>query len=139
MKNSKLIFTMIIAFFLLLSGCVSTGLTASSHRTDVQLSTGNYKIVATNISGEASSEALLGFSAGFGMASSQFAIIPISDNRALFQQAMRDMWSKFEATHGSPANRKLALINFRYDSESLNTFFYTQLTVTVVADIIEFH
>lgn len=137
-KGNKIAMIAATSVALLLSACSATGVTASTHTTNVQLNRANYRILATNVSGQASSEALLGVSVGFGMAASQFAIIPVSNDRALYQKAMNDLWAKFEATHGSPNDKKLALVNFRYDSESLNTFLYTQLRVTVVADVIEF-
>jgi hypothetical protein len=128
----------IVSLLFFASGCMSSGLTASTHRTDVQLSRANYRIVATNISGKASSDALFGASFGVGVAGNQVALIPLSSSRSLYQLAMKDMWASFETAHGAIGNRRLALVNFRYDSESLNAFIYTKVTVTVVADIIEF-
>lgn len=128
----------IISILFLTSACISSGLTASTHRTDVQLNRANYRILATNISGEASSDALFGASFGFGVAANQVALIPLSNSRSLYQGAMKNMWTSFEAAHGAIGNRRLALINFRYDSKALNTFIYTKVTVTVAADIIEF-
>lgn len=119
-------------------GCASTGLTASSHITNVQLTSPNFRIVATNVSGEASSKAILGVSYGFGMAATQVAIIPLTEDRMLYKTAIKNFWSNFEATHGPVAERKLALINLRYDSESLNLFLYTRVTTVVVADVVEF-
>jgi len=50
--------------WLLLGGCASSGFTSPSHITNVQLSTPNFHIVETNISGQSSSKALLGLSFG---------------------------------------------------------------------------
>lgn len=121
-----------------LMSCASTGLTTSGHVTNVQLTNPNFRVVATNVSGGASSKALLGVSVGFGMAASQLSIIPLTKDRKLYELAMRDMWSNFERSYGPPGKRRLALVNLRYDSESLNLFVFTRLTTNVVADVVEF-
>jgi hypothetical protein len=137
MKKSILMLS-IIAIVSVLSGCAAAGLTASTHRTDVGLSANNYRIIATNVVGEASSEGILGASFGVGMGASQFSIIPLTPDRTLYKIAMQNLWTNFELKNGSPANRTLALVNLRYDSETLNTFLYTKLKVVVVADVVEF-
>jgi len=72
------------------------------------------------------------------VATTQVALIPLTDDRMLYKKAMQDVWANFEKQYGSPAKRKLALVNVRYDSESLNLFFYTKVTTAVVADVVEF-
>ncbi|ELR71897.1 hypothetical protein C900_02136 [Fulvivirga imtechensis AK7] len=106
--------------------------------TNVELREPNFKIVATNVSGEASSGAVFGVSYGLGMATTQVALIPLSNNRLLYKTAMQNLWNNFESANGKPVDRKLALVNVRYDSESLNLFFYTKVTTVVVADVVEF-
>jgi hypothetical protein len=137
MKNSIMIFACLAAV-VLLNGCASTGLTASSHVTNVQLTNPNFKIVATNVSGEATSKAVLGVSYGLGVATSQLALIPLQDDRMLYKRAIEKLWANFEAKNGAVANRRLALVNVRYDSESLNLFLYTEVTTAIVADVVEF-
>lgn len=127
-----------LALTLILNGCASTGLTASSHVTNVQLTNPNFRIIATNVSGEASSKAILGVSYGLGMATTQLALIPITEDRMLYRVAMKNLWSNFATANGSASNRKLALVNVRYDSESLNLILYTKVTTVVVADVVEF-
>lgn len=127
-----------IAIVSILGGCASSGLTASTHRTNVGLSNNNYLIVATNVSGEASSEGILGASFGVGLGGSQFSLIPLTSNRTLYKNAMQNLWANFEAKNTSAVNRTLALVNLRYDAETLNTFFYTKIKIVVVADVVEF-
>lgn len=134
----KILIFCLSGVLLLFAGCGSTGVTASGHVTNVQLTSPNFRVVATNVSGEASSEAVLGISYGFGMTATQLALIPLTDNRMLYKTAMQKLWSGFEASNGAIANRRLALVNVRYDSESLNLFFYTKVTTVVVADVVEF-
>ena len=138
MKKSILILTCLAGIGLLLNGCASTGLTASSHLTNVGLSSPNFRLVAVNVSGEASSSAVFGVSYGFGMAASQLALIPLESKRMLYKAAMENLWQNFEAANSPAANRKLALVNLRFDSESLNAFVFTRLTVAVIADVVEF-
>lgn len=127
-----------LSIVLLLGSCASAGLTASSHITNVRLTNPNFRVVATNVSGEASSKGVLGVSYGLGMASVQLAIIPLTENRKLYQSAIKNFWNNFEASHGPVTGKRLALVNVRYDSESLNLFLFTKVTTVVVADVVEF-
>jgi hypothetical protein len=136
MKRLLTILLLSVPFFF--TGCASSGLTASSHITNVQLTNPNFRIVGTNISGQATSKGVLGVSFGFGLAGSQMSIIPLTEDRMLYRTAMKDLWANFEKSHGAVGNRRLALVNLRYDSEALNLFFFTRLTSTVVADVVEF-
>jgi hypothetical protein len=129
---------MIIVIISFLGGCASTGLTTSTHLTNVGLSNNNYHIVATNISGEASSDGIVGVSLGIGLGGVQFSIIPLSSNRTLYKNAMQNLWTNFEAKNGSPVGRTLALTNLRYDAETLNTLVYTKIKIVVIADVVEF-
>lgn len=135
----KLLFAALsFAAVILLNGCASSGLTASSHVTNVQLTNPNFKVIATNVSGEATSKGIIGVSYGLGITTTQLTLIPITADRMLYKVAMRNLWANFEAKNGPTTNRKLALVNVRYDSESLNLFLYTKVTTAVVADVVEF-
>ena len=138
MNRAFSIFMLLASGSIILHGCGSSGLTASSHLTNVQLATPNFRIVATNVSGQASKEALLGVSFGLGMASTQLALIPLTEDRMLYKKAMQELWANYEAKNGTAANAKVALVNVRYDFESLNLFLYTKITTVVVADIVAF-
>jgi len=138
MKTGKLISAFVAGGFLLLGGCASTGLTVSSHLTDVQLTGANYRIIATNISGEGTADAVLGVSLGVGFGTSQVAMIPLKKSRRLYHAAMQNLWDSFEAKHGPVANRRLALVNLRYDSDALNLLVYTKVNTVVTADVVEF-
>lgn len=128
----------LLVLVIVLSGCASSGINLSTHVTNVELSEPNYTLVAKNVSGTATIKGALGLSYGFGLGASQISLIPISKDRMLYKRAMEDLWSKFEMENGNTENRKLALVNLRYDSQSLNTFLYTKLTVEVIADVVEF-
>jgi hypothetical protein len=138
MKKSISVFSIVAAAYIL-SGCMATGISASAHLTNVGLSNNNYRIVATSVTGEATSAGILGFSYGYyGVTTQQFVLIPITSNRTLYKNALQNLWENFEAKNGSAAGRTLALTNFRYDNETLNTVFYTKVKVVVIADVIEF-
>ena len=126
------------ALSLFIGGCASSGLTASSHVTNVQLNNANFRIVATNVSGQASSSGVLGVSFGAGIGTAQLALIPLTEDRMLYKQAVGELWANFEKSNGPVAGRRLALVNVRYDSESLNLVVYTKITSMIVADVVEF-
>ena len=123
---------------ILLAGCAASGITASGHVTSVQLTSPNFRVIATNVAGDATSTGALGVSFGIGMGATQLALIPLTDDRMLYRRAIEQLWSNFEAKNGPVAGRRLALVNVRYDSESVNLVLYTRLTTMVVADVIEF-
>jgi len=127
-----------LSFLVLLSGCASSGLTASSHVTNVQLNAANFRVVAINVSGQASASGAIGISFGAGLGSAQLALIPLTDDRLLYKKAISELWSNFEKSNGPVAGRKLALVNVRYDSESINLVLYTKITNVIVADVVEF-
>jgi hypothetical protein len=137
MKNLVYVIVFAACCFLFF-GCASSGITASAHITNVQLGSPNFKVIATNVSGEASSRGIIGISFGLGMGATQLSLIPLTEDRMLYRRAVKDLWAKFETANGTTVNRKLALVNVRYDSESLNLLLYTRVTTAIVADVVEF-
>lgn len=123
---------------ILFSGCASSGFLNSTNVTNVELSRANYKIVATSVTGTAKAGYLFGTSFGVGLYTQTIALIPLTPDRMLYKNAVMDLWKNFETKYGSPVGRKLALVNLRYDSETLNVFVYTKPTLTVIADVVEF-
>ncbi|MEM1128322.1 MAG: DUF6567 family protein [Bacteroidota bacterium] len=123
---------------LLLSGCVSTGVFTSANVTNVELSEGNYTIVATNVSGEASATYLLGASGSVRAEMTTLALVRVGGEPLLYQAALDDLWQNFEAEHGAPEGRRLALVNVRFDSDALNLLVVTQPRVSIRADVVEF-
>lgn len=136
--KKQIIFLMLGLGSVIFSGCASSGLLASINTTQVQLSQANYKVVATSITGTARTEYLLGASFGFGMSTSAIALIPLDKDRALYKLALQDLWKNYETIYGSPAGKRLALINMRYDTQTANWILYTSPKVTLVADVVEF-
>lgn len=137
-KQISILSVSLMALSVLFSGCATTGMFTAANITNVELAKGNYKIVSTSLVGKASAEYILGASFGFGMYTQTMALIPLSKDRQLYRLALEDLWKTFEAKHGSPTGRKLALVNLRYDSETLNLLIYTKPTVSVIADVVEF-
>jgi len=128
----------LVSISVLLSGCFTSGMFTSANITNVELSKGNYKVVATSVLGESQAGYIFGASIGIGMYTQTFAIIPLQKDRQLYRLAMENLWKNFETKYGNPIGRKLALVNVRYDSQALNTFFYTSPKVTIMADVVEF-
>jgi hypothetical protein len=137
MKN-YMISGLLLGSLALLTGCASSGLLASSTTTNIELNRGNYRIAATSVTGQAKAEYLLGASFGAGIFTHSFALIPLTKDRALYKNAVENLWRNFETKNGTPIGKKFALINLRYDTEVLNLFLYTSPKLTVVADVIEF-
>jgi hypothetical protein len=56
----------------------------------------------------------------------------------LYTEAMEALWNSYGEQHGSAENKKLALVNMRYDSETLNLLLYTRVNISIRADVVEF-
>jgi hypothetical protein len=121
-----------------LVGCASTGRFSSTNLTNVELSESNFRVVATNVYGEASTDYLFGFSVAQGGEMQTIALIHLGGDRLLYKVALENLWRNFEQTHGNIEGRSLALANVRFDSDALNVFFFTRSTISVRADVIEF-
>jgi len=137
MKTKKYAFTVLI-LAVVLTGCSNTGAFLSANQTIVNLNEGNYTIHATNVTGEASSGYIFGVSYSTGLAASSFAIARVSGTGMLYAEALEDLWTSFEEEYGTVGDQRLALANVRYDSDILNLVVYSQIKITVRADIIEF-
>ena len=124
---------------LVLTGCATSGLLNSANVTNVELSEGNYNIVATDVAGTSEAAYVLGFSWSVRAEPRTLALFRVDGDEMLVNAAMEDLWSNFEAEHGPAAGRKLALVNVRFDSDSANyLLFYSEQKVMIRADVIEF-
>ncbi len=130
--------TMIVALSFAAAGCSTGGMFTAANLTDVRLQTGNFKILARGVTGEASAGYLLGLSVSAGMATNTFALVRVDGTGLLYKEALDGLWKNFESAHGPAEGKKLALVNVHYDSDALNLFVYTQAKVIVRADVVEF-
>jgi len=137
MKSKLSVISLTLLIFLAV-GCSSSGQFTSGNLTNVELSKKNYRIVATNVSGEASAGYLIGFSFGSGSNQSTFAVVRVEGKGLLYKEAVEKLWENFELEHGSPVGRQLALVNVRYDTDNLNLIVYTKPKVSIRADVVEF-
>lgn len=119
-------------------GCSTTGAFISSNLTNVELSKANYRIVATNVTGESTSGYVLGFTYSYGIETTTIAVARVNGTGKLYQEAIENLWNKFKKEHGNIEGKKLALVNVRYDSDNKNFIFYTEASISVRADIVEF-
>jgi len=129
---------LIAVLALFTTGCVSTGAFPAANVTNVELSEGNYEIVATDVAGEASAGYILGLSAGTGFQMGTLALARVQGEGALYRQAIQNLWTNFRAEYGDVEGRDLALVNVRFDGDALNLILYTRPTVSVRADVVEF-
>lgn len=121
------------------TGCATSGAFNAVNRTDVELSEPNYELVATNVTGEASAGYILGASGSLSFQQMQtLALVRVSGSGHLYGEALENLWENFRAEHGATEGRNLALVNVRTDTEALNLLVYTQPTVVVRADVVEF-
>ena len=137
-RGIRPILAIVLLIFTIVS-CTTTGSFVSTNRTDVQLSEGNYKIVATDIHGQSEAAYVLGFSYSVaGFSANTIAIARINGTGLLYQEALQSLWNNYKTQHGNIDGNKLALINVRYDNDILNLILYTSVKVYVRADVIEF-
>lgn len=138
MKGKTLLFAALAVILLLFSGCANTGMFFSLNQTNVLLSKPNYQIVAKNVKGEAKAGYLFGVSYSIGATTETLALARIDGTGLLYKETLEDLWKSYEAIHGSVEGKKLALVNVRYDSDILNLLIYTEVKISVRADIVEF-
>ena len=127
-----------LALVVVLAGCSAGGAFTAGNVTDVQLQRNNFTIIAQNVSGEAEAGYLIGGTFTMGMATNTFALVRVSGTGMLYKEALEDLWKNFEAAHGPVGQRKIALINVRYDADALNLGIYTQPKIMIRADVVEF-
>lgn len=120
----KIIVLLLLA--VLLAGCsASTGFFAAVNSTQIDLSKANYEIVAKGLQGTAKASYLLG-------------VFRMSKTGLLYQEAISNLWEKFEEKHGSTEGRYLAIVNVVQDSEASWGLLTTTKTVSIRADVVEF-
>ena len=129
----------LLATVALLAGCASSGVFSADQETRVGLDQANFRIVATNVIGEASAGYILGFSWANGSEPKTLALQRVDGNGMLVATAMKNLWDNFEKDYGSAQGRNLALINVRFDSDAANyLLLYTKQMITIRADVVEF-
>lgn len=128
-----LLFVVIMA-----AGCTNSGAFLAANQTNVDLREANYTLTTTDIYGEAEAEYILGVSYSTGLAANTIAIARINGSDKLYSDALKSLWQNYESNHGQIGDKKLALVNVRYDSDIINLLLYTKVKVTVRADVVEF-
>ena len=136
---SSLMPAVLLLASLVLTGCINSGAFYSASLTNVELSEPNYRVVATNLQGQADAGYLFGVSGSQGGFATTFALFRVAGDGLLYKSAIENLWSGFEASHGAIGNRRLALINVHFDADASNYLgIYSKSMVSVRADIIEF-
>jgi ABC-type transporter Mla MlaB component len=121
-----------------LTGCASTGFFLSANTTAVELSSPNFRLIATDVAGEARAGYVLGVSVALGPEVRTLALARVEGEGLLYREALANLWGNFEAQHGAIANRRLALANIRVDTDALNLLIYTRPRLSIRADVVEF-
>ncbi|MCD6376125.1 MAG: hypothetical protein J7L94_11405 [Caldisericaceae bacterium] len=129
---------LLLSVMLFMTGCVSSGLFVSSNQTVVELREGNFNIVATDVSGEASASYLIGVSVSNGFMTQTLSLIKINGPDGLYQQALKDLWKNVEKKVGKVEGRSLALTNVRYDMQISNFLIFNKVKLMVRADVVSF-
>lgn len=133
----KKIYLLAFLSVFIMTGCINSGAFLSANQTSVNLEEGNFLVAASNVTGESSMGHLIGFSYSNGLATNTLALIRVKGG-SLYADALEDLWNNFEERYGEVAGKKVALTNVRYDADILNLFVYTNVKITVRADVVEF-
>jgi hypothetical protein len=119
-------------------GCFTSGAFIAANVTSVELAEPNFKIVATNVSGESQAGYLFGVTYSLSTITNTLALVRIDGTGQLYKEALEQLWQNYEKYNGSVAGKKLALVNVRYDADVLNLFVYTKVKYFIRADVVEF-
>lgn len=138
MKRSMLVAMVIISLMAGLTGCLNSGMFQSANVTDVKLSEANYTIVATDVTGSSKAGYFLGLSYLNGGQAATAAIARVNGTGLLYQEALKELWKNYEQDHGPRENKKVALVNVHFDTDILNLVVYTEVTLFIRADVVEF-
>jgi len=138
MKRTPFLAVALILLIVSFTGCFNSGMFQSVNVTDVRLSENNYDIVATDLTGSSRAGYILGFSGGPGAQVSTLAIARVDGTGMLYQEALKNLWDNYEKDHGPREDKKIALVNVHYDTDILNLFLYTEVTLFIHADVVEF-
>jgi hypothetical protein len=136
MRKSLLVLLVVLA--VTMTGCGTMGSFRANNTTNIELSEANFNIVARDVQGSATQGYLLGVSYPQISDVATFGLIKVSGVEKLYDAAVKALWDDYREKYGSTEGRNLLLINVRQDSETLNTFFYTEATLFITADVVEF-
>lgn len=138
MKRIIFFAVVIISLMAGLTGCLNSGMFQSANLTDVKLSEANYEIVATDVTGSSKAGYVFGLSFLNGGQAVTMAIARISGTGLLYQGALEELWKNYEKDHGPREAKKVALVNVHLDTDILNLLVYTEVTLFIRADVVEF-
>ncbi len=127
-----------LALTIVFAGCGQAGQFAATNLTQVELSAPNYKVVATGVSGEARASYLIGVTVSNGPVTNSVSLKRLNGTGKLYQEALESLWAQFAAEHGEVEGRRLALVNIRYDADTRNLVLYSDVVLSVRADVVEF-
>ena len=137
--KSRIIMILVIGTLLVIfSSCTTGGSFLAQNVTNVELSDPGYKFVARNVEGQSKADYLFGISYSTGQMANTLALFRVGGSAKLYDDAIQNLWKKYQDNYGEIDGKKLALINIRYDTDILNLLVYTQTELYINADIVEF-
>ena len=128
----------LVTLLVLVSGCGTMGSFRASNVTNVELSQPNFNVVARDLQGSAMQGYLIGVSFPQASDIATFGLIKVSGVDKLYDTAVKALWDDYREKHGATEGKKLALVNIRQDTKTLNTLVYTEATLYLSADVVEF-
>lgn len=134
----RVIVVIAAALAVVVSGCAQAGSFTAGNLTTVELSQPNFEIVATGVAGQSTASYAIGVTVGNGESAGSLSLFRLGGTGQLYQEALADLWASFEAEHGSAEERRLALTNIRYDSDTRNLLVWSDIKLSIRADVIEF-
>lgn len=135
--KGKVFISLLPALFAL--HCVSSGISRPTSVTNVELKEDNFRIVATGVSGEASSGMVLGLALPAGLMTQAIGVFHVSGERDLQKAALDNLWKSVEEKVGPVKGKNYTLINVTHDGSAANwLLFYARQTVVIRADVVEF-
>lgn len=135
-KFNLFLFAVMLTVFL--GGCSTGGSFITHNATSVELSEANFNIVAKDLEGYSTASYVLGVTYSMGNVSNTLALARVGGTAKLYDEAIKNIWEKYEEQFGAREGKKLALINIRADNDMLNLLLYTQTELYLTADVVEF-
>lgn len=137
MKKVLILSTLLLSI-LYLTGCSTGGSFLAQNVTNVELSEPNFNIVAKNLEGHSDAAFLFGISVPSGNFTNTLALVRVDGSSKLYDDAVQNLWKKYEEIYGSPEGKNLVLANIRIDTDVLNLLLYTKTDLYITADVVEF-
>ena len=72
------------------------------------------------------------------MNAGSLSLFRLGGSGQLYREALDDLWANFAAEYGAAEGRRLALTNIRYDADTRNAIVWSDIKLSIRADVVEF-